>query len=50
VAGKNTQMRAPSAISLHTHVFDLGMERARDRDIWDRAVVTNSILITKAEA
>jgi predicted nuclease of predicted toxin-antitoxin system len=32
-----------------THVFSLGMQRARDREIWAHAVATESHLITKDE-
>ena len=31
------------------HVFDLGMAKASDREIWQHAQQTNSVIITKDE-
>lgn len=31
------------------HVFDLGLERAADRDIWDLAAAHSAIIVTKDE-
>jgi predicted nuclease of predicted toxin-antitoxin system len=32
-----------------THVFDVGLTRASDRDIWSHAAATGAVLITKDE-
>ena len=32
-----------------THVIDLGLERADDRTIWDRAVGMGAVVVTKDE-